>query len=170
MSKTKVIECDDDDKKTYKHLNAHSVNPYMDALSTLFQRDIGGYHHHLIESIENLIKWDIHSGGGEIRLEVFKKINAEWELINTRIENYPYKSFSGCDLIYNSLLLFNNDIVILTTFGILIYTFNENNKSISLNYFYHMNLRNQNKMKILKILKRTFSKSTLPLPNLIALD
>src|SRR5688572_22674471 len=38
MSKTKVIECDDDDKKTYKHLNVHSFNPYIDTVSTLFQK------------------------------------------------------------------------------------------------------------------------------------
>ncbi|CAB4404441.1 unnamed protein product [Rhizophagus irregularis] len=37
MSKTKVIECDDDDKKTYNHLNVHSFNPCMDTVSTLFQ-------------------------------------------------------------------------------------------------------------------------------------
>ncbi|UZO14412.1 uncharacterized protein OCT59_005869 [Rhizophagus irregularis] len=165
MSKTKVIECDDDDKKTYNHLNVHSFNPYMDTVSTL-ATTISDRTNKLTESIENLIKWEINSNYTKIKLEVFKKINTEWELISTRIENHPYKSSNGYDLFASSLFN-NNDIVILTTFGILIYTFSENNKSISLNYFYFMELNQYNKkyMEILQHNTRIFSKSTLPLPN-----
>ncbi|UZO24668.1 uncharacterized protein OCT59_016963 [Rhizophagus irregularis] len=96
MSKTKVIEYDDDDKQTYNHLNVHSINPYMNTVSTLFQNAtaISDYTNKLTESVENLIKWEIYiySDDDKIRLEVFKKINTEWELISTRIENHPYKS------------------------------------------------------------------------------
>ncbi|GET64058.1 hypothetical protein GLOIN_2v1767492 [Rhizophagus irregularis DAOM 181602=DAOM 197198] len=118
MSKTKVIECDDDDKKTYNHLNVHSFNPYMDTVSTL-ATTISDRTNKLTESIENLIKWEINSNYTKIKLEVFKKINTEWELISTRIENHPYKSSNGYDLFASSLFN-NNDIVILTTFALII--------------------------------------------------
>ncbi|PKK70255.1 hypothetical protein RhiirC2_746830, partial [Rhizophagus irregularis] len=85
MSKTKVIECE-----TYKHLNVHSFNLHMDTVSTLFQKATYDIKDKLTESIENLIKWEIYSDLNEIRLEVFKKISTEWELISTRIENHPY--------------------------------------------------------------------------------
>src|SRR5205823_4769405 len=41
----KIIESDDAekiDKKTYEHLNIHLFNPYMDTISTLFQKVIEG--------------------------------------------------------------------------------------------------------------------------------
>ncbi|PKC56563.1 hypothetical protein RhiirA1_429055, partial [Rhizophagus irregularis] len=86
MSKTKVIECE-----TYNHLNVLLFNQYMDTVSTLFQRATCDSKEKLTESIENLIKWEIYAErGGEIRLEVFKKINTGWELISMRIENYHY--------------------------------------------------------------------------------
>ncbi|PKC01599.1 hypothetical protein RhiirA5_364802, partial [Rhizophagus irregularis] len=85
MSKTKVIECE-----TYKHLNVHLFNPYMDTISTLFQQNTYVRKKKLTESIENLIKCEIYADFYKIRLEVFKKINTEWELISTRIENHPY--------------------------------------------------------------------------------
>ncbi|CAB4435065.1 unnamed protein product [Rhizophagus irregularis] len=171
MSKTKVIECDDDDKKIYNHLNVHSINPYMDIVSTLFQKAIGCINtKYLTESIENLIEWNIYDCYDKIALKVFKKINTEWKLISSRIENYPYNRSYNKHVLIVSSLFNNNDIVILTTFGILIYTFNENNKSISLNYFYFMHLgySYSNKDKYMEILQhntRIFSKSTLPLPN-----
>ncbi|UZO13411.1 uncharacterized protein OCT59_004910 [Rhizophagus irregularis] len=157
MSKTKVIECE-----TYKHLNVHLFDPYMDTVSTLFQKDTRDNKKKLTESIENLIKWEIYADFGKIRLEVFKKINTEWELISTRIENHPYLSYYNGDLIASSLFN-NNDIVILTTLGIFIYTFSENNKSISLNYFYFMNADYYSTVE--EMYKKIFSKSTLPLPN-----
>ncbi|PKY63457.1 hypothetical protein RhiirA4_492427, partial [Rhizophagus irregularis] len=131
----------------------------MDTVSTLFQQNIYGHKKKLTESIENLIKWKIYDDHHKIRLQVFKKINTEWKLISTRIENQPYGSYNG-DLIASSLFN-NNDIVILTSFGILIYTFSENNKSISLNYFYFMYVNYYN----FSHYKEIFSKSTLPLPN-----
>ncbi|PKY31545.1 hypothetical protein RhiirB3_419573, partial [Rhizophagus irregularis] len=83
-----------DDKKIYNHLNIHSFNLYMDTVSTLFQNAKCESKFKLItESIENLIKWEIYADKDKIKLEVFKKVNTEWELISTRIENYhyPYK-------------------------------------------------------------------------------
>ncbi|PKK61437.1 hypothetical protein RhiirC2_856253, partial [Rhizophagus irregularis] len=181
----KIIECDDDkiNKKTFKHLNVHSFNPYIDTVSTLFQKVITN-DDNKIELTGNLIKWDIHVDNGEIKVEVFKK----GKLIGTKIGNYhyPYKYDNSTrndhDLIASSL--FNDDdIVILTTFGILIYTFSENNKSsekdkssdndkssendksIFLNYFYFMKSNGYIYKKTLQHYKRIFSKSTLPLPN-----
>ncbi|PKY49189.1 hypothetical protein RhiirA4_405189, partial [Rhizophagus irregularis] len=92
MSKTKVIECDDDDKKTYKLLNVHL---YMDTVSTLFQNAKCESKEKLItESIENLIKWEIYADDDDkIRLKVSKKINTEWELISTKIDHYPYNTY-----------------------------------------------------------------------------
>ncbi|RGB26448.1 hypothetical protein C1646_770412 [Rhizophagus diaphanus] len=131
----------------------------MDTVAALFEKAINDKKKKLIVSIENLIKWEIYSDYNNIKLEVFKEINTEWKLIDKKIENFPYSSY-GNDLIASSLTN-NNDIVILTTFGILIYTFSEINKSISLNYFYFMSYRN----KSLSDYKEIFSKSTLPLPN-----
>ncbi len=146
----KIIECDDDDKETYKYLNLYSFDIYMDTVSTLFQKAITNgvisiSKKESIESTVNLIKWDIHVVDGKIILAVLNKHNTEWNLIDRRIENYhyPYKYYDEIEnshkLIASSLFN-NNDIVILTTFGILIYTFSENNKSISLNYFYFIDL------------------------------
>ncbi|PKC51096.1 hypothetical protein RhiirA1_484567, partial [Rhizophagus irregularis] len=161
MSKAKVIECDDDDKKTYKLLNIHL---YMDTVSTLFQKattNDDDSEKELTVSTENLIKWDIRVDDGKIKLEVFKK----GKLISMRIENYHYPYKSDDDFRNNHKLIAsslfnnnnNNDIVILTTFGILIYTFSENNKSsendksIFLNYFYFMKLENYTRNKIIFI-------------------
>ncbi|PKC64399.1 hypothetical protein RhiirA1_462486, partial [Rhizophagus irregularis] len=165
----KIVECDE-------YLNVHSFNLYTDTVSTLFQKAIDG-EKQSTELAGNLIKWDILVGNGQIKLEVFKKINTKWKLINIRIENYyyPYK-YDGSDFCNNhyliaSLLFSNDDIVILTTFGILIYTFSENkkssekDKSIFLNYFYFMKFYSYTNTETLQFYKRMFSKSTLPLLN-----
>jgi hypothetical protein len=186
----KIVDYDNKDKETYKHLNVHSVhssNLYMNTVSTLFQKAItnddsekieevitfGGfmlpYKKESTGSTENLIKWNIHISHNKINLAVYSKHNTEWNLISTRIENYPYKSkysYINHKLIASSIFN-NNDIVILTTFGLLIYTFSEINKSISLNYFYFMKIDNYSYKydKIFQHYKGLFSKSTLPLPN-----
>ncbi|PKC02120.1 hypothetical protein RhiirA5_425702, partial [Rhizophagus irregularis] len=175
----KIIEYNDNDKinkETYEHSNIHL---YMDTVSTLFQKAITiediNRDKYSTKLIGNLIKWDIHVYNGKINLEVFNKHNTEWNLINVRIENYyyPYKykkflsDFKNDHKLIASSLFNNNDIVILTTFGILFYTFNENNNSISLNYFYFMKCDGYGhiSMEELQGYKRIFSKSTLPLPN-----
>ncbi|EXX72821.1 hypothetical protein RirG_065650 [Rhizophagus irregularis DAOM 197198w] len=170
----KVIECGDHakvNKKTYKHLNVHSFNLYMDTVFTLFQKATTNDDNRvLVELTGNLIKWNVHVDNDKIKLEVFRKINTKLESISTRIENHPYKLVDYNHQIIVSSLFNNNDIAILTTFGILIYTFSENNNSISLNYFYFMKLgikrkRGYNIKKCIEILQHYKRKSTLLLPN-----
>ncbi|UZO06919.1 uncharacterized protein OCT59_027224 [Rhizophagus irregularis] len=174
----KIVECDE-------YLNVLLSNLFIDTVSKLFQKvttNVDYSNEKRIELAGNLIEWDIRVGDGKIKLEVFKK----GKLISTKIENYhyPYKYYDDINNVHSlvaSSLFNNDDIVILTTFGILIYTFSENNKSISLNYFYFMKLENYRykneeskygikKYKVyMKILqhyyKGIFSKSTLPSPN-----
>uniref|UniRef100_U9SXG5 Ion transport domain-containing protein n=1 Tax=Rhizophagus irregularis (strain DAOM 181602 / DAOM 197198 / MUCL 43194) TaxID=747089 RepID=U9SXG5_RHIID len=132
--------------KTYDHLNIHLIKPSMgmDTIYALFQKvKPHSKNKKELESSQNLIKWEISTiDTYKIRLQVFKKINVnnQWneeDLICTRVENVN-ESYS-----INLLgikLLDDSDIVILTTIGILIYNFSENNKSISLNYYYYMNI------------------------------
>ncbi|PKY47715.1 hypothetical protein RhiirA4_544152 [Rhizophagus irregularis] len=126
----------------------------------------------IIELAGNLIKWDVRVKNGKINLAVFNKHNTEWNLINMRIENfhYPYKKYnriSNNHKLIASSLFNNNDSVILTTFGILIYTFSESNKSISLNYFYFIKLDEYETgyMRKLRRYETIFSESIFPLPN-----
>ncbi|RGB28686.1 hypothetical protein C1646_767546 [Rhizophagus diaphanus] len=154
----KIVECNDDDKKTYKYLNVHLFNLYMNTVSQLFQKALTN-EKESTESTENLIKCDAHVEDGNINLAVFNKHDTEWNLICRRIENYYYPdkySNNEHGLIVSSL--FNNNdiamIAMLTTFGILIYTFNENNTS-SKNNESSENISSENNI----------SKSTLPLPN-----
>jgi hypothetical protein len=153
----KIIECDDVD------LNFHLFSPYMAyTVSTLLQNAPTDYrvYKESIELTGNSIKWDVRVNNVKIKLEVFKKINNEWESINTRIEDF--QSESRDDKLIASSLFNNKNIVILTTFGILIYTFSENNKSIYLNYFYCMNFHN---LSHRQYYKGIFSESTLPSSN-----
>ncbi|RGB28680.1 hypothetical protein C1646_767540, partial [Rhizophagus diaphanus] len=165
MSKTKennkIVECDE-------YSNIHLFNLYMDTVTTLFQKAVDSNN---AELAGNLIKWDISIENDKINLAVFNKCNTEWNLIGKRIENfhYPYKDFSISNdhkLIVSSLFD-NNNIAILTTFGILVYTFSENNKSVTLIYFYFMKFDKyrfkyeKKYMKILQHYRRLFSKSTL---------
>jgi hypothetical protein len=177
----KIIDCDDDEKineKTYDHLNIHSFNSCMDTVHRLFQKATkDGYHFHCEqeELIQNLIKWRIRIKDEKIELEFFKKNNAnnEWDLIHTKIEDYSVFRYYNhhnyhvriMHKIIASLLFNNNDIIILSTFGILIYHFSENNKSISLNYFYKFTLCSKYYSSDLEYYKKVFSKPTLPLPN-----
>ncbi|PKY57826.1 hypothetical protein RhiirA4_479196 [Rhizophagus irregularis] len=155
----KIVECDE-------YLNVHLSNLYnMDTMSRLFQKAEATATKQwicIIDSISieytrNLIKWNVRYENSKIELAVFKKINTKWEPINTKVENYIH-----CPSLINGSSFNNNDIVILTTSGILIYTFSEKNKSIFLNYFYSFKIFN---IKTLQDCKRMFSKSTLPLPN-----
>ncbi|PKY25101.1 hypothetical protein RhiirB3_439902 [Rhizophagus irregularis] len=159
--------------KTYDHLNIHLIKPSMgmDTIYALFQKvKPHSKNKKELESSQNLIKWEISTiDTYKIRLQVFKKINVnnQWneeDLICTRVENVN-ESYS-----INLLgikLLDDSDIIILTSIGLFIYHFNENNKSISLNYYYYMNIDrySSNVAKKLKNYKQVFSKSTLPLPN-----
>jgi hypothetical protein len=159
----KIIESGDDEKineKTYEHLTSNSC---MDTVHRLFQKATEPYEQE--ELIQNLIKWKIRTYLSKVELQFFKKINNannEWDLIHTKIEDYS--EYYGVINYYNliaSLLINNNEIIILSTFGIHIYNFSENDKSISLKYFYHINKDKYS----LDYYKEVFSKPTLPLPN-----
>ncbi|CAB4442906.1 unnamed protein product [Rhizophagus irregularis] len=122
-------------------ISVHSFNLYMDTVSTNFLKAINdNVRFYSPEETGNLIKWNIHSEAGNLNWKFSKK----GKLINTRIENfhYPYKygnnDFRNDHELIESSLFNNNDIIILTTIGILIYTFSEKDKSIILNYFYYI--------------------------------
>ncbi|PKY49998.1 hypothetical protein RhiirA4_545637 [Rhizophagus irregularis] len=68
----KIIECNDDDKKTYKYLDIHS-NLYMNTVPTLFQKattKIEKESTELTQLADDLIKWDIRIENGKINLAV----------------------------------------------------------------------------------------------------
>jgi hypothetical protein len=122
-----------------------------------------------MELTQNLIKWEVTSNISDncntsnIKLQVFKKINVDskWELSCMKVENF--KSYSH--FIYGMKFLNDSDIIILTEMGLLIYHYNENNKSIYLNYFYYIDLSSFRLLNNYD--KEIFSKlkDTLPLPN-----
>ncbi|PKY39136.1 hypothetical protein RhiirA4_452289 [Rhizophagus irregularis] len=155
--------------KTYDHLNIHLIKPSMDTIYALFQKvKPHSKNKKELESSQNLIKWEINTlDACKIKLKVFKKINVnnQWneeDLICTRVECIN-ESLNLLEI----KLLDDSDIIILTSIGLFIYHFNENNKSISLNYYYYMIIDrySSNVTKNLKNYKQIFSKSTLPLPN-----
>jgi hypothetical protein len=120
-----------------------------------------------IELTQNLIKWEViskFSDNYNIELQVFEKINvdSEWKLSCERVEIFK---FSYNCYLFGVKLLDDNNIIILTEMGLLIYHYNKINKSIYLNYFYYMDLYNVQIMN--NYYKKIFSKSkdTLPLPN-----
>jgi hypothetical protein len=157
-------------KKTYEHLfYIHLCNPFMDTINAIFQRYLFRSVVREQNLIRNLIKWEIKISTycRGIELQVFKKtnVNSEWNLICTRIDDCN----DTIEHIYRIKLLNDNYIVILATIGLFIYHFNENNISISLEYFYHMDLSLcsfiMNKERLFYHYKKIFSTSILPLPN-----
>ncbi|PKY63507.1 hypothetical protein RhiirA4_492698, partial [Rhizophagus irregularis] len=81
--------------------------------------------------------------------------NSEWSLICRRIDSVDCSP----TYLYGIKLLNDNDIIILAHYGLLIYHFNENDKSISLTYFYFIWLGKS------KDQEELFTKPTLPLPS-----
>jgi hypothetical protein len=158
-------------KETYLTLKIHN-DPYMDTIRALFQEVISNYTREDEERVltQNLIKWKIKIKrisyrNYEIELQVFKKINdnSEWNLICRTSKNYSfYNNFYLC-----GIELFNdNEIIILTTQALFIYYFNENLKSISLNYYYDMYINPlEKRIDKLRDHEKVFLKPTLPLPN-----
>jgi hypothetical protein len=146
-------------------LNIYLFNLHTDAIHALF-KDVSIYDiHYKLEITQNFTKWEISSlsNNNEIELQIIKKIKVgySWDISCKKAQNFK--------LLHNKLhlykmMLFNNDsdIIILTTMGLLIYHSNFN-KTISLNYFYYMDLF-FNKEEV-KYYKKVFSKDTLPLSN-----
>ncbi|GBB85490.1 hypothetical protein RclHR1_01200004 [Rhizophagus clarus] len=160
------LHIDNDNQLTIGTFNLSSHD--MDIIHKLFEvkDDEEVKKDEKLKLTQNLIKWEISSyfsDNYKIRLQVFKKINGDsgWDLTCTRIENFKLPKKVQSSSIYKIGLLNDSDIIILTEIGLLIYHFNENNKSISLNYFYHMDLNK----KMMEHYKEKFSKHILPLPN-----
>ncbi|PKC61662.1 hypothetical protein RhiirA1_466208 [Rhizophagus irregularis] len=132
----------------------------------------------------------------KMELQVFKKINdRKWEPICTKTEDFDlYKSiesveniqlymykvygFKGLSKFFNkkknnkNIRLYgikslnDNGIILIAKMGLFIYHFNENDQSISLNYYYSFNINSAKAIeKAIGKYKKIFSKSTLPLPN-----
>ncbi|EXX53259.1 hypothetical protein RirG_245710 [Rhizophagus irregularis DAOM 197198w] len=125
------VKCD----YTYEYL---SILLYTDTIYAFIKKAKSYKDEH--ELIQDLIKWKIKIENEKIKLEVLNKDESgEWNSIITRIENFNIIKRKG--IILRGIKLYNNgDIVILTTIGLLIYHLNENNKSISLKYFYFTDL------------------------------
>ncbi|GBC03030.1 hypothetical protein RclHR1_04950002 [Rhizophagus clarus] len=162
-------------KELYKCLNIYLFNPYVDTINAIFQEfsDIRELKTKQV-LIQSSIKWVIKSTGGELKLLIFKKINInkrnKCKLICMRVDKFNAQEYDiHRRFLHGIKLLSENDILILTKIGLLIYHFNEKNKFISLNYFYYMNLNIYNKYELMNNLqyyhKKAFTKSTLPLPN-----
>ncbi|GET04866.1 hypothetical protein GLOIN_2v1874127 [Rhizophagus clarus] len=181
----------------YKCLNIHLFNPYMDTIRTLFQEVLSHTvsEKNKLELAQNSIKWEIevieidkynrinkmvkygrrdlskyivNHSKHVIKLQVFKKsnINNEWDLICTTTTALHYYGTITAYL-YGIKLFNDNDVIILTSGGLFIYHFNENDNSIALNYYYYMDLYLVEKsIDILRHHKEVvFSKHTLPSPN-----
>ncbi|PKK71495.1 hypothetical protein RhiirC2_828062 [Rhizophagus irregularis] len=118
------------EKETYDHLNIRLFFSYMDMnmIRALFKDIIPNLSK--IKSSDELEKLNTH--WKDIwNIIINEKINKNGELIHI---NHTIDGW-----ILELRLLNNNGIIVLTTIGLLIYTFNESIRSISLTYFYAIN-------------------------------
>ncbi|PKC73251.1 hypothetical protein RhiirA1_389068 [Rhizophagus irregularis] len=165
-------------KETYKtndFSNIHFINAYMEIIHALFQ-DMD-YIKNEVTLGQKLIAWNIKTDKEIIELNVCRVKTRKkdktryiiYNLICKRVENINADQY-----IFGIKALNNNDIILLTTKGLFIYHFNENSKSISLNYYYYMkiNISHDSNREIsnkddiinqLKNYKNKFLESTLPL-------
>ncbi|UZO07406.1 uncharacterized protein OCT59_027690 [Rhizophagus irregularis] len=146
---------DDVNKETNK-TDDHLSKPCIDNINALSQRFIKGI-------IKNDLKrgkfeWIFDCKKNKITLEIFD-ISSERKLIGKRVDyldSAEHQKPLGIELSND------NNIIILTTKGLFIYHFNENNnKLISLNYYYYMKIDDN----IEELKNYISSKTTLPLPN-----
>ncbi|CAB4423671.1 unnamed protein product [Rhizophagus irregularis] len=179
----KSDEIIESNKKTNKEtLNVHFLNSYKDMIHTLFQKGIS-YINSVIsekELIQDLVTWNIETSDGKtIKLQVFKRIevDSKWDLICTRIDKFNIQNSIGFyfNIGFYEIKLFNNDdIGLLTNMGLLIYRFNKSENSISLIYFYYIDLGLYTslipKFSLAKLhyYKKVFSKLPLPSPNYVS--
>ncbi|POG66073.1 hypothetical protein GLOIN_2v378439 [Rhizophagus irregularis DAOM 181602=DAOM 197198] len=169
----------------YDDINFNLFNPNMSIICELFEEVTSSLidNRSELENEEGLFIWNIiikKATEYEVRLEL-KVLNNNSDLNrsdsnNSSDANIISKRLDKFERLFEKKIylcktkLFNcNNIVIFTTIGLFIYHFNENNKSISLNYFYFMDLyimkdEEQYKDK-LQYYKDVFSKPNLPLPN-----
>ncbi|PKY56495.1 hypothetical protein RhiirA4_476826 [Rhizophagus irregularis] len=128
----------------------------------------------IIITDKSLQAWKIKIiDNNKIMLRIFKKadVSSEWELTKPKTTEFKVGVFRNIKLLEIKLLT-DDDIIIITTIGFLIYHYNENKKTkpISLIYWDYMKLTNVNGIsedfKNLKVLLKPYcdSQSNLPLP------
>ncbi|PKC71322.1 hypothetical protein RhiirA1_453644 [Rhizophagus irregularis] len=155
----------DDDLKTNKEtyetndlLNIIFINSYIGTIRELFDEIDNSENKEVINKIkkegklftQKKIEWKIKFENGIINLKVFR-VHKLWVPICTRKDNISKnQDLLGIKFVNES------DIIILTTKGLFIYHFNENNKYFYLNYFY-VEVNDGDDVK-----KEVFLKPTLP--------
>ncbi|GET00349.1 hypothetical protein GLOIN_2v1874127 [Rhizophagus clarus] len=180
------------DKGTYEHLNIYLFNPYVDKMHELFQKvseSENEYKKKIEQKNKDLMKqyiitdellqvWKVKViDRNKIMLRVFKKVIDDWKLTCTRITEFNVPVIRKIKLLEIRLFT-DNDIILITTIGILIYHFNENKKSISLNYWNYLELTYPSVSRIFqrldnfndfKVLLRPYTfQHNLPLPNYLS--
>ncbi|GET00350.1 hypothetical protein GLOIN_2v1874127 [Rhizophagus clarus] len=141
------------------HCDEHFItlfNPYMDKIRELFQKvskSENEYKKKIEQNYIDLFEQNIITVGllqvwkikvinhNKIMLRVFKKVDVsnKWELTCTRITKFNIHNVRQIKLLEIKLFT-NDDIILITTIGFLICHFNENEKSISLNYWNYLEL------------------------------
>jgi hypothetical protein len=146
----------------FDQLHINLQNSYMNTIKELFEElehISSEYIYDSDDSVQKFIKWRIiNNVPGVIELQVREKNNVN-NVICKRVERFKM----DCKGLHGIKLYNDNDIIILAKYGLLIYHFNENDKSITLIYFYNKSLTSKEILPHYH--KRVFSKSTLPLPN-----
>ncbi|PKY30586.1 hypothetical protein RhiirB3_474883 [Rhizophagus irregularis] len=151
------VKINEEMSKMYDRLHILLLDSYVVTVHELFQEAITNYNNkYELNTSQNSIEWSITCKDYKIELQVFKN-NVS---ICTRDVKFVELTV-GLSLL--GFKLINDDIIILTSIGPLIFHFNENDKSISLSYYYYIILDSNSKdnTKLLQI----FSKPTFPLPN-----
>ncbi|PKK59825.1 hypothetical protein RhiirC2_719550 [Rhizophagus irregularis] len=128
------------------------------------------------------IEWDYNNDdyNDKIELQVFRdlictKLKNNQSFMCTEVENFDplfiCTKVKNLEPLLIKTKLINSNIT-LTDMGLFIYHFNENDKSISLNYYYYMDFISIDQYgdryyyyKKLQSYKKLFSRLTLPLPN-----
>ncbi|RGB39334.1 hypothetical protein C1646_812042 [Rhizophagus diaphanus] len=139
-----------------EYLNINLFKSYMNKIRELFQKVSNSkseYEGKLKQNDQNLVEriiitdkllqvWKIKIiDNNKLMLRVFKKadINSKWELIYTRITKFNVSDVRNIKLLEIELFT-DDDIILITTIGFLIYHFNENKKSVSLIYWNYLEL------------------------------
>ncbi|PKK68355.1 hypothetical protein RhiirC2_851499 [Rhizophagus irregularis] len=148
------VKINEEMSKMYDHLHILLLDSYVDTVRKLFQEATTNYiSKYELKASQNSIEWRITCKG--YKIEVFKN-NVS---ICTRGVEFVELTV-GLSLL--GFKLINDDIIILTSIGPLIFHINENDKndkSISLSYYYYTILNSNSKYNTI------FSKPTFPLPN-----
>ncbi|PKY42634.1 hypothetical protein RhiirA4_456466 [Rhizophagus irregularis] len=163
------------EKEMYDYLIILLLNPYKETLNELFQKVIRQLNNHYEpddfneQEFKNLFRWTSKLFRdkaiiNKIELKGFKKNNDndDWDCICERVEDIKSPQNKILQENHKHIIKIHNrnDIIILTEIGLFIYHFNENSQSISLIYFYYMDISH-----IESTFKSTFKSTSLPLLN-----